>query len=363
MATPALQPMCCWFVHDNTSEHDNSSHETTMTIADWHTVVISYDTLCIIASILSILGATYQLLPRKPEMTPRSDKERQSFYIQNRIVCWLAFVDLLASLGILVRSCIWISGSLPWLKHIHGRRANDFSHLSCAVLSAWIQFFYICTYFWTLTYAVHQYRAVHGRYSAMWMYHCVSWGLPSICSVTALLALYLPSFYSCEITEWKLQIAYFTSCLPIVIVMIVNPILYYLISERVDSSIRSQGLYTDLQRQYMKNLRSKFLSVILVFYVCWSPNLLNGILLLWIGRVDLGVYLALWHYMAVVNPLQAFLNSIVYHNVGGCRFNWTKSIKHSIHPWKKDKYRPVNQDLSHTDYEGSNEESPLLSYR
>ena len=101
MASPALQPMCCWFIENDTVESDNHTDDDhDGTIIDWWTLVVSYNSLCIMASCLSILGAIYQLLPRRPAAMPRTEKEMESFLMQNRIVCWLTLVDFLASLGV-----------------------------------------------------------------------------------------------------------------------------------------------------------------------------------------------------------------------------------------------------------------------
>jgi len=142
------------------------------------------------------------------------------------------------------------------------------------------------------------------------------------------------------------------------VVMIMNPVLYYLISKTVDSNIRGSGMYTDQERLYAKTLRSKFFSIILVFFVCWSPNLLNG-LFLFLGTkaVPLDYYIALWNYMALVNPLQAFLNSILYRNVGGC---WSYS---SVIDTRYKPHSSTTGQINFSGFEESSEESPLLSFR
>ena len=63
-------------------------------------ISISYNVLCIISSVMSICGASYQLIPRLPTQTPRGRTELESMLRQNVIICWLAIADLLASLGL-----------------------------------------------------------------------------------------------------------------------------------------------------------------------------------------------------------------------------------------------------------------------
>ena len=68
---------------------------------------------------------------------------------------------------------------------------------------------------------------------------------------------------------------------------------------------------------------------------------------------------------AVVNPLQAFLNSFVYHSVGGCNIQWTRTslTQQMLYTWRYRKRRPDIQYTSQTDFDESLETSPLLSFR
>lgn len=60
-------------------------------------------------------------------------------------------------------------------------------------------------------------------------------------------------------------------------------------------------------------LKWKFLMINVVFYICWLPNLICGITL-WTSWHTLSqqFILALWYTMAILNPLQAFFNTLVY---------------------------------------------------
>ena len=127
MASPALESMCCLF--NDTVEH--KGHYIWEGMRQGHGV---YSYLCIISGKLttnkamniclfyflpkyvkswnlfhcflffgtasvSSGGAFYQLLPRKPVSAPRTTRELESWQRQNKIICWLAFADLLASIG------------------------------------------------------------------------------------------------------------------------------------------------------------------------------------------------------------------------------------------------------------------------
>lgn len=51
----------------------------------------------------------------------------------------------------------------------------------------------------------------------------------------------------------------------------------------------------------------------IVFYICWLPNLICGVTL-WTSwhRLPQKLMLSIWYLMAIVNPLQAFFNTLVY---------------------------------------------------
>jgi len=97
MASPMLETFCCMNFRTNDS-----------IFADEHgylVISISYNVLCIISSVMSICGASYQLIPRLPRRPPRGHVELESMLRQNVIICWLAIADLLASLGLFRLYC------------------------------------------------------------------------------------------------------------------------------------------------------------------------------------------------------------------------------------------------------------------
>ena len=101
---------------------------------------------------------------------------------------------------------------------------------------------------------------------------------------------------------------------PMILVMIGNPIIYAISCREVDKHIIGRySQITSSERALMDKFKAKFSMINLVFYVCWLPNLVNGIIL-WTMWFDLPikVIIATWYMMAITNPLQAFLNCLVY---------------------------------------------------
>ena len=85
---------------------------------DYRSINVSYNVLCIISSVMSICGASYQLIPRRPRRPPRGRTELESMLRQNVIICWLAIADLLASLGLSYLT-LMILHNFTYLKQTH----------------------------------------------------------------------------------------------------------------------------------------------------------------------------------------------------------------------------------------------------
>lgn len=101
---------------------------------------------------------------------------------------------------------------------------------------------------------------------------------------------------------------------PILMVMIVNPVIYVKCSKEVDRQlIQRYGQYTNNERQIHDMFKFKFSLINIIFFVCWLPNIINAILMwtMWF-HLPVRVIIVSWYIMAVLNPLQAFFNALVY---------------------------------------------------
>lgn len=88
--------------------------------------------------------------------------------------------------------------------------------------------------------------------------------------------------------------------------MVFIPILYLSLSHDVRVSItRSFAQFTNKERQLIDVIKVKFLLINVAFYICWLPNLINGVLIwnFWFS-VPGEVILMLWYLM-----VSAFLRS------------------------------------------------------
>ncbi|XP_077995551.1 G-protein coupled receptor 143-like [Glandiceps talaboti] len=306
MASPRLESMCCI----NTTQHGQSTLLGTRV----------YNITCIVSASLSILGAVYLLLPRKiPENARR--RKNLGYERQIKIINWLTLADLLACIGILVRSSTWLSmygifKNIPTHKTGH-KNARIF----CAISGAWIQYFYITTYFWTFSFAVDIFLLMRNRTSEMWLYHVLSWIISAVLCVDGLITLYFPSLIECEQREINLLPHYMATLIPILMVMICNPILYFISSRKVSKFLAlTSGRYTDQERLLVKQVKEKFAMILAVFFVCWLPNVVNGFIILCQHSKDSynGGVIALDVMMGILNPLQAFFNALIYRGWAGC---------------------------------------------
>lgn len=301
MASPTIDTFCC--------------------VADGHAIGVDerlgfkvqpYTIVCIFSSIVGLLGGFYQILPR-PEKTSPYKRMVFTGHRQRKIITWLAFADLCAALGILIRSASWLK---------NGKSIQGNGGIFCAIASGWIQFFYIATYYWNLCYALDVYLVLKQKKGYMWMYHMMCWGLPVLSCALGLTILYYPEL-QCSHDVLNVLTNYLCVHIPLIGVMIINPVLYILSSRSVEQLLsQNGGKYSVQERKLATALRYKFFRIVLVYYICWIPNVINSILLwtLWYRLLEVkNIVMTVWYVMAVLNPLQAVLNSLVYRGWYGMR--------------------------------------------
>ncbi|GIY22944.1 g-protein coupled receptor 143 [Caerostris extrusa] len=245
---------------------------------------LPYNIVCVISSVFGMIGATYQVLPSPLSSIPH--RHRGIGHTQKAIINWLAIADFFAASGILLRSAFWL-----WKGDIVHQ--SGWNLIVCAILLNQI------------------------------LYHVATWLISFAMTTAGLGTLYLPEF-KCHSGPWRVLPNYLLSYIPIVFIMFMNPVLYYLSSKNVRILLTGGlGQLTYLEHNLLAALKEKFFCIVLVFYVCWLPNVLNGILLwgFW-ETLPRKVLVGLWYVMAVVNPLQAILNSLVYKGWDDCRSSW-----------------------------------------
>ncbi|CAH0406451.1 unnamed protein product [Chilo suppressalis] len=304
MSDPTIQTFCC--------HHSGRKEDMAVRImGEFNTD--SYNIVCLVSSTIGILGSLYQILPYIIAEGSQSWQIAASTR-GRRIIIWLAVADLLASLGVLLRSSLWLK-----FKNIMPMPEDDMSVLFCSIISAWTQYFYTASWFWTLFYAIDTWRTIKGYDSHSVLYHSIAWGVPVATTSIGLSILYIPNatchnLDSVSSALYKILPNYCATYLPIAMVMIVNPVMYLLASKDVEMAVALPlAQFTSKERRVVDALRLKFLLINVVFYICWLPNLINGILLwtMWFN-MPVNVIISIWYIMALMNPMQALLNALVY---------------------------------------------------
>ncbi|KAJ8681226.1 hypothetical protein QAD02_017013 [Eretmocerus hayati] len=321
MADPTIQTFCC--------KHSNKSELALGIMQEFDTD--AYNTVCMISSSIGILGAIYQVLPRQESTTPH---RWQGFSAARgrEIIMWLAVADLMASLGVFIRSALWMK-----FKNIVPLEDDTSSVVYCALSSGWTQYFYMATWIWTLCYAIDMKLLLTQRFGRPLWYHMFAWLAPAILTTIGLSLLYYPdadchSLNTLSSAIFRILPNYIATYGLLTSVMIANPILYISSTKDLQNVVaRSMGQMTGRERKLVHSIKIKFAMTNLVYYVCWLPNLINGILLwtLWF-HLPVGFIITLWYIMAVTNPLQAFFNALVYKRWGRkekFRMEWFYKLK------------------------------------
>ncbi|XP_066995800.2 G-protein coupled receptor 143 isoform X2 [Anabrus simplex] len=262
-------------------------------------------------------------------------------------------------MGVFVRSSLWLNA-----RSVMQTADDTASTLFCALSSAWIQYFYMATWLWTLCYAIDVRLVLKESEGHPVFYHFAAWTIPAVLTSFGLSLLYVPdanchSMGSLSSAMVRILPNYCATYLPMAVVMVANPSLYLFSTRDVEKVIsRSLSQYTRKERDIVDAIKLKFSLINVAFYICWLPNIINGILLwvLWFNLPE-KVIVTLWYIMAVTNPLQALFNSLVYRRWSSSseRVYWPCREAYSVGP-------SISSDSTSWPKKGSppGEETPLL---
>uniref|UniRef100_A0A8C4QZK2 G protein-coupled receptor 143 n=1 Tax=Eptatretus burgeri TaxID=7764 RepID=A0A8C4QZK2_EPTBU len=289
MASPRLESYCC----------PNHKSATAMVLKFRPDV---YNGLCLVSASLSVVGVAFQNLPHGhrvgQQLGPlRAPKPRSA---AGSIVRMLTTCDILACLGIIVRSTVWLSAP-AFVDGISMRNNSSvLPGIFCASTSVWIQFFYSANFLWAFCYAADSY-----------------------------LTMKRAAGKRCEENVEHAIPHYVSTYMPMLLVFLVCPVLYIRTMRAVSSVLKSRhGIYSENERQLERAVKIRFLQIMLVFYICWLPNVINEVLLfvkeLYPGferKINENIKITIlmtWNMMAIINPMQGLLNSLVYYGWRGC---------------------------------------------
>ncbi|XP_062513722.1 G-protein coupled receptor 143-like [Corticium candelabrum] len=288
-------------------------------VLDQHQCII-YSALSVATGLLGFFGALYQLTIWKPHYSSRvqhldsilQGNAPEPLQRSSTIVFSLALSDLFACAFIILKGV-----ALPLIDRPssigdhHQYKVASISYVYWGLpLESCERFFYVCTYLWTLCFAVDILLKLTGRHPDQRLYHLI-WPLAALLIGASLGILLTGSIDYCTVCL-QLQLAYIPSFwLPVFTVMVANPLLYFVSSHRIRDQLRSTGRYTDDERHLLNVVKIKFLLMMFVFYFCWW----TAIMALVINVQDQcthKTYSILLILSAAFNPLQGLLNCLVY---------------------------------------------------
>ncbi|XP_077920928.1 G-protein coupled receptor 143 isoform X3 [Halichoerus grypus] len=304
----------------------------------------AFHALCLGSGACSLALGLLQLLPRRrpagpgaPATAPPASARAPASV---RILRAAAACDLLGCLGIVFRSAVWL-GFPNFVDNPAAVNGTDIWPAAYCVGSAmWIQLLYSACFWWLFCYAVDAYLVIRrsAGHSTILLYHLMAWGLAALLCVEGAVLLYYPSVSRCE-RDLEHAIPHFvTTYLPLLLVFVANPILFQKTVTAVASLLKGrQGIYTENERRMGAMIKIRFFKIMLVFIICWLPNIINESLLFYLEmQADVNgsslkpvrnAAKTTWFIMGILNPAQGFLLSLAFYGWTGCSLQFQSPRK------------------------------------
>ncbi|KAM6985429.1 G-protein coupled receptor 143 [Aplochiton taeniatus] len=317
MASPRLETYCC----------PNRDAATDFVVTFQPQI---FGGICIGSAGLSLIFAILQILPKRKGYRRLGQDPLPKPASSSRILFIISICDILGCSGIVVRSSLWLG--LPNL--VSGisiaNNSDVWPEVFCVGSAMWIQLFFSASFWWTFCYSVDVFLVVKrsAGVSTIILYHMITWGLAVLLCVEGVAMLYYPSISSCENGLQHAIPHYVTTYAPLLLVLLVNPVLFARTSTAVTSLLKGrQGIYTENERRLGSEIKIRFFKIMLVFFICWTPNIINESLLFYLEmQSDLqddslknirNAALITWFIMGILNPMQSFLNTLAFHGWTG----------------------------------------------
>ncbi|XP_025132075.3 G-protein coupled receptor 143 isoform X2 [Bubalus bubalis] len=284
----------------------------------------AFHALCLGSGALRLALGLLQLRPGRrpagPGIASASPATSARVPASVRIVRAATACDLLGCLGIAVRSAMWL-GFPSFVDDISTvNRTDVWPAVFCVGSALWIQLLYSACFWWLFCYAVDAYLVIQrsAGQSTILLYHLMTWGLAALLSVEGALMLYYPSMSRCERGLEHAIPHYITTYLPLLLVLVGNPILFRKTVTAVASLLKGrQGIYTENERRMGAMIKTRFFKIMLVFIVCWFSNVINESLLFYLEmQPDINSSSL---KQGILNPAQGFLLSLAFYGWTGCR--------------------------------------------
>ncbi|KAG8137377.1 hypothetical protein E2320_004614, partial [Naja naja] len=261
MASPRLETFCC----------PNRDVSTKLVVSFKPEVFCG---VCLGSASAGIFLSALQLLPKKGRGSRAISKASSS---STTILLLISACDMLGSLGIIFRSIIWL-GFPDFVANISLANQTNIWPATFCVGSAVVLSFGGCfAMLWIHTWWLED------QQDTIVLYHMMTWGLALLLCVEGVAMLYYPSVSSCENGLEHAIPHYVTTYVPLVLVLMVNPILFSRTVAAVASLLKGrQGIYTENERRLGTEIKNRFFKIMLIIIVCWSSNIINEGLLFYL---------------------------------------------------------------------------------
>ncbi|XP_034069166.1 G-protein coupled receptor 143 [Gymnodraco acuticeps] len=317
MASPRLETFCC----------PNRDAATDFVVSFQPDL---FAALGLASATLSLLFAVLQILPKRKGYRRLGQYPLPRPASSSRIVFIISLCDILGCIGIIVRSSVWL-GLPNVIERISVANSTEvWPEVFCVGSAMWIQLFFSASFWWTFCYAVDVFLVVKtsAGISTIILYHMITWGLAVLLCVEGVAMLYYPSISDCEQGLQHAIPHYVTTYAPMLLVLVANPIFFNRTISAVTSLLKGrQGIYTENERRLANEIKIRFFKIMLVFFICWVPNIINESLLFYLEmQTDINdngfrnirnAALITWFIMGILNPMQAFLNTLAFHGWTG----------------------------------------------
>ncbi|XP_074515238.1 G-protein coupled receptor 143 [Sebastes fasciatus] len=317
MASPRLETFCC-----------PNRDAATEFVVSFQPVL--FGSLGLGSAALSLLFAVLQILPKRKGYRRLGQYPLPRPASSSRILFIISICDILGCTGIIVRSSVWL-GLPNIVDRISVANSTDvWPEVFCVGSAMWIQLFFSASFWWTFCYAVDVFLVVKtsAGISTIILYHMITWGLAVLLCVEGVAMLYYPSISDCEQGLQHAIPHYVTTYAPMLLVLVANPVFFNRTISAVTSLLKGrQGIYTENERRLANEIKIRFFKIMLVFFVCWVPNIINESLLFYLEmQTDIddngfrnirNAALITWFIMGILNPMQAFLNTLAFHGWTG----------------------------------------------
>ncbi|XP_048050794.1 G-protein coupled receptor 143 [Megalobrama amblycephala] len=332
MASPRLETFCC----------PNRDPATEFVISFQP---LFFSAICVCSASVSFICSVLQILPKRRGYRRLGQYPHPKPASSLRILFIISVCDILGCSGIIVRSSIWL-GLPNLINRISGGNSSDvWPEVFCVGSAMWIQLFFSASFWWTFCYAVDVFLVVKrsAGISTIVLYHMITWGLTLLLCVEGVAMLYYPSISSCENGLQHAVPHYITTYAPMLLVLAVNPVLFARTVSAVTSLLKGQqGIYTENERRLGSEIKIRFFKIMLVFVICWLPNIINESLLFYLEMQDdikssdlknvRNAVLITWFIMGILNPMQGFLNTLAFHGWTGLDIDFSRQRRREL-PW------------------------------